>query len=256
MIASKSNEQIKHIMKLQKSAKARKEQGLFVIEGMKLFEEARELKIIKKTYISESFYYKEVEHLELEGGTYEILSDSLMKEVSDTMTPQGILALAEKPVYHLEQFFSHKKGSLLFLEDVRDPGNVGTIIRTAEGAGIKGIILSKESVDVYNAKVIRSTMGSLFRMPLVYVEDFHKVLLQAKEKGFLLYAADLQGKNDYNKEKYAAKNGIIIGNEASGISEQTRIDADCLIKIPMHGKLESLNASIAAALMMYEVLRQ
>lgn len=254
MITSNSNVQIKKLIKLQKSSKLRKEQNAFVIEGKKMFQEAKMLGIVEKVYVSETFYKEKEKYLE--DIEYEILTDNLLKEISDTMTPQGVLAIVRKSEYHLKDLFSMKKGAFLFLEDVRDPGNVGTMIRTAEGAGIKGIILSKESVDVYNPKVVRSTMGSLFRMPLVYVEDFQNVLIQAKDSGVRLFATDLQGKNNYDQEEYIGKCGIIIGNEANGISFGTKKNADIFVKIPMMGKVESLNASVAAALMMYEVYRQ
>lgn len=254
MITSNSNTQIKTLNKLQKSAKARNEKHVFVIEGIKMFQEAKKHTIIEKAYASETFWKEKGEYLE--GVEYEILTDNLLKEVSDTMTPQGILAIVRKPIYQLEQLLSLQRGAFLFLEDVRDPGNVGTMIRTAEGAGIKGIILSKECVDVYNPKVVRSTMGSLFRMPLVYVDDFQDIIIKAKDFGFRLFATDIQGKKDYDQEDYKGKCGIIIGNEANGISKETRANADVFVKIPMVGEVESLNASVAAALMMYEVYRQ
>lgn len=254
MITSNSNVQIKNLIKLQKGSKSRKEQNAFVVEGTKMFQEAKMLGIVEKVYVSETFYKEQESYLE--DIEYEVLADNLLKEVSDTMTPQGVLAIVKKSLYHLKDLFSIKKGAFLFLEDVRDPGNLGTMIRTAEGAGIKGIILSKESVDVYNPKVVRSTMGSLFRMPIVYVEDFQNVLIQAKKSGIRLFATDLQGTNNYDQEEYTEKCGIIIGNEANGISADTKKNADRFVKIPMEGKVESLNASVAAAIIMYEVFRQ
>ena len=160
------------------------------------------------------------------------------------------------PKYQLESFFCGEQIKILFLENLQDPGNLGTIMRTAEGAGMTGLILSKGSVDFYNPKTVRSTMGSLFRVPFVYAEDLKKALHAAKKQGITLYAAHLEGTNDYDKERWNSKSGILIGNEANGLSEDISELADVKVKIPMCGKLESLNASIAAGILMYELFRQ
>lgn len=257
MISSINNSQIKNLIQLQKKAKARKEQGLFIAEGIKMFEEAKDNGLVK-AYVSESFfnspkvrekdYFADVE--------YEIVEDMIFRSISDTVTPQGIIAVVSLPRYDLEKIISNIDANLLILEDIRDPGNLGTIVRTAEGAGITGIIISRESVDIYNPKVIRSTMGSIYRMPFVYVEDILDTVEKIKKKGIIVYAAHLNGKNDYDKENYKCRCGMMIGNEANGLSDRIVSKADCLVKIPMAGKVESLNAGVAAAIMMYEMARQ
>lgn len=255
MISSTSNAQIKEIEKLQKKAKHRKETKTFIVEGRKMVEEA-DIHIVK-VYISESYFKEDGIGARLATShAYEIVEDKIFKEVSDTKTPQGILAIVKMPEYTLEELLMKENQFFVLLEDLRDPGNLGTIMRTAEGAGVSAVILSKDSVDLFNPKVVRSTMGSIFRMPFLYVEDFPNTLLTLKKQKLVLYATDLKGTNDYNRESYAKQCGIIIGNEANGITEQTRNLADCLVKIPMEGKLESLNAAIASALMMYEVYGQ
>ena len=258
MISSNSNVQIKNLAKLQKNARTRKEQNAFVTEGRKMFEEARELGIVIRAYASESYlaqlsvsesdYFKNVE--------YEVVSDKVFREVSDTMTPQGILAIVKKTSYTLEDFLKNPMINLLLLEDLRDPGNLGTLLRTAEGAGMTGVIMSKETVDLYNPKVVRSTMGSIFRIPFLYVEDFQHTLKELQSEGISIIATDLQGKRNFTEELYPDKSAIIIGNESKGISDATRQQADILVRIPMCGKLESLNASVAGGLMMYELHRQ
>lgn len=256
IITSAANQQIKQIIKLQKSAKERKAQRVFIVEGKKMFQEAKELQLIEKAYMTESFCeenFKEDTEIEF---PYEILSESVFKQISDTMTPQGVLAIVKQTEYRLEDILEQKNAHLLFLEDLRDPGNLGTIMRTAEGAGVTGLILSKESVDFYNPKVVRSTMGSLFRVPFIYVDDFQEALKMAQKKNIALVVTDLRGKYNYDEENYNRSIGIVIGNEAKGISEATRKAADVQVKIPMCGKVESLNASVAAAIMMYEVFRQ
>lgn len=253
MISSINNVQIKNLIQLQKKVKVRKDQDVFVVEGIKMFEEAPKDRIVK-AFISESFYQNERDLFE--GIDYEMVTDSVFKEVSDTMTPQGILAIVKRKHYHLQDMVLREDSNLVILEDLRDPGNLGTMIRTAEGAKVTGIVLSKASVDIYNPKVIRSTMGSIYRMPHIYVEDLKNALLKMKEQGISLYAAHLAGIVDYDKENYSKKCGILIGNEANGLSDDIAELADHRVKIPMAGQVESLNAAIAASLLMYEIFRQ
>lgn len=260
MISSSSNSQIKNIAKLQKQAKVRNEQGLFVVEGRKMFEEALQLKhvSIHKAYASESYYREHCNSDEayFNGVSFEIVSDQVMKEMSETMTPQGILALIKKPEYQLSTLLSKDRIRLLLLEDVRDPGNLGTMIRTSEAVGITAVILSKDSVDIFNPKVIRSTMGAIYRVPFIYVPDFSDALKEIKEKDVSIYAMHLNGAVMYDTVKYPMKSAIMIGNEANGLTDASSDAATGRIKIPMEGSVESLNAAIAAAVMMYEVYRQ
>ena len=258
MISSSSNPQIKIIIQLQKKPKARAEQGAFVTEGIKLFEESRDGGHLIKAYVSESFYEeKRIGDTDyFNGFSYEIISDGVLKEASDTLTPQGIMAVVRKPVYNLDEILSAPDANLVLLEDIRDPGNLGTILRTAEGAGVTGVILSKTSVDMYNPKVIRSTMGAIYRMPFIYAEDFKETLSRLKQKGISIYAAHLNAVKAYDEMDYSNRCGILIGNEANGLSEEIAAMSDEYIKIPMSGSVESLNAAIAAAILMYEVYRQ
>lgn len=256
MISSTSNHQIKNIAKLLKSSKARKEQGLFLVEGIKMFLEAKKLGLVERAYVAEELYEKWKGQEELEGVKYEVVSSKVFKEITDTMTPQGIIATVHMKEKSVEDMLQGSEVRLVFLENVRDPGNLGTIVRTAEGAGMTGIILSKESVDIYNPKVVRSTMGSIFRMPFVYVEDFLGVMKQVQGAGVELYATHLKGEKYYDQVVYEPKVGIIIGNEANGITDEAANQADCYVKIPMEGKVESLNAAVAASVMMYEIYRQ
>ncbi|MCR5792221.1 MAG: RNA methyltransferase [Lachnospiraceae bacterium] len=255
MINSPNNSQVKHLVQLLKKAKLRKEEQSFIVEGRKMFLEAEGLRI--KSYISESYLVQYPETLELlKDEPYEIVTDSIMQVISDTKTPQGIVTVVRMPEYSLTEVFEKEESRLIFLESLRDPGNLGTIVRTAEGAGIRGVILNKESVDIYNPKVVRSTMGAIFRMPVIYVDDFYGTLRQAKAAGFELYAAHLKGTEFYDDVEYAKKTGVLIGNESAGLSEQAAEEATKLVKIPMEGQVESLNAAIAATVFMYEIYRQ
>lgn len=257
MISSLSNPRMKNIIQLQKKAKIRNEQNAFIIEGIKMFFEVPKDRIVE-AYASESFYKEKIKENSnyFNGFQIELIQDSIFKDVSDTMTPQGILAIVKKPTYEFRSIIENPNASVMILEDIRDPGNLGTIVRTAEGAAITGIILSKSSVDIYNPKVIRSTMGSIYRMPFLYVEDLVEAIHQMKKNGMQLYAAHLHGERYYDEENYSGKCGILIGNEANGLSEKVSRLADRLIKIPMAGSVESLNAAIAAAILMYEVYKQ
>lgn len=258
VISSMSNGQVKNLNLLQKKAKEREEQGVFVIEGIKMFEEARAANLLQKVYVSESLHremlYERSNYFD--NLDYEILTDAVFKEVSETKTPQGIMGLVSVANHSLESMLSDPHACLLLLEDIRDPGNLGTMIRTAEGAGVTGIILSDSSVDVYNPKVIRATMGSIYRVPFYQAKDFYEVLERVKALGIEIYAAHLQGIPYDTEGSFRKRCAFLIGNEANGLSEQASGLAETLIKIPMEGKVESLNAAVAAAILMYEAARQ
>lgn len=257
LISSMNNPQIKNLALLQRKAKARKEQGLFIVEGIKMLEEAKDSGLLVKVYISESFYQEKSHTLKLlRDLEYEIVTDAVFKLVTDTMTPQGIMGTVKVPLYSMDGLIDQNNGFLLILEDIRDPGNLGTIIRTAEGAGVTGVILNKSCADILQPKVVRSTMGSIYRVPYYEARDFIGFLENLKTKGFKLYAAHLSGVPYDADGSFQGKCGLLIGNEAGGLSTEAASLADILIKIPMAGKVESLNAAIAAAILMYEAARQ
>jgi len=276
MITSTANQQVKRLIQLQNKAKLRDEEGVFVLEGKKVFDELRKYRpeFLVMTYLSESFYKQIMETAPeyLEGISYEVLADNVFKEASETVTPQGVLAIVKQPKYELEELLGgcDKEGQngrksdagndsecadaplrFIFLENLRDPGNLGTILRTAEGAGMTGVILSKGSVDIFNPKVIRSTMGSVFRVPFLYVDDTLATMKLLQKHGVKLYAAYLSGSEEYDKITYASRCAILIGNEANGLLPETAETADVRVRIPMAGELESLNAAVAAAILMY-----
>jgi len=256
MITSTSNVQIKEIIALLKKSRERKEKKVFVIEGRKMFEEiCQDKSRVVKAYFSDSYVKEQYEGNAMPEVPYEIVADSVFGAMAETVTPQGVLAIVKMPEYSLEDMIADA-GALVLLENLRDPGNLGTIIRTAEAAGVSGVILSKESVDIYNPKVIRSTMGAVYRVPFLYVEDFMALLTELREKKVRLLAAHLQGKKTFDKADYSGKVGILIGNEANGLSEEASALANEKVLIPMAGSVESLNAAVAAALLMYEAFRK
>ena len=252
MITTTQNKQIKQIIKLKKSARERKKQELFIVEGIRMFTEIPE-EYLYKTYASEDFYNQHQEAFQ--GKNVELVSDQVMKEISDTMTPQGVLALVKMLKYSLDDLLGQKNPLFLVLENLQDPGNFGTILRTGEGAGINALIMSRDTVDIYNPKVTRSTMGSIFRVPFVYVDDIFEVVDTMKQKGITTYAAHLNG-TDYIREDYQGGTAFLIGNEGNGLTDELTLKAQKKIKIPMCGKVESLNAAMASGLLVYEARRQ
>lgn len=249
MITSTSNARIKELIQLQKKSKFRKEKAVYIIEGIKMFAEA-DKSYMEAVFVSEDFLSSEKNRALLDGVSYETVSDNVMRAMSDTVTPQGVLCVMRCFEYSVSSILNKENPKLMLLADLQDPGNAGTIIRSAEGAGMDAVIFSKGSVDLYNPKTIRSTMGSIFRVPFIY-EDLRSVILKLKEKNVPVYTTDMNGKS-YKEASYEDGFAIIIGNEANGVSEDIAKLADQIITIPMCGKVESLNASIAASLIMYE----
>ncbi len=270
MITSISNSRVKRIVNLQEKSRARAKENVFIIEGIKMFEEAPEERI-RELYIEAHLYEKiqaeggalkeKAEHCQNRGIFWETVSEEVFAKMSDTQSPQGILCVMERYAYRQTDLIAHAKEKqqktgkpplFLVLEDVQDPGNLGTMIRTAEGAGADGIMMSAMTVDIYNPKTIRSTMGSLYRVPFCLVPDLAEVIKELKAQQIKVYAAHLKGEQYYHQVKYSDGAAFLIGNEGNGLKKETADLADCYLKIPMEGKLESLNASVAAALLMYQ----
>lgn len=253
MISSTSNARIKNITQLKKSAKARKEQQCFLVEGPRMFFEVPKEQLME-VYITENFEEKYKD--KLKGYRYEVISENVCQHISDTKTPQGVTALVKQSRLTFDELLAIEKNPLfIVLENLQDPGNLGTILRTAEGAGVTGIIMNRETVDPYNPKVIRSTMGTIFRVPFVIVDDLEGTLTKLKKKGIATYAAHLGGSSFYEPD-YRKGSAFLIGNEGNGLSDKITAMAEHKIKIPMKGKVESLNAAIAATVLVYEAQRQ
>lgn len=262
MITSTSNAKVKHLVSLKKKRKARDEERVFLTEGLRMFREVPAAKL-REVYVTETFYKKERGIIDqvLTGCTgnqviLEVLSDAVFDYVSDTRTPQGILCVVEQMEYSVEDVAAGRCPHIVVLDHLQDPGNLGTILRTAEGAGVTGMVMDRECVDIYNPKTIRSTMGSIFRMPFCYVEDLADSVKWLKEKGIKTYAAHLEGRRNYDEEDYCLPCAFLIGNEGNGLRKEIADLADTYIKIPMEGQVESLNAAIAAAVLMFEAGRQ
>lgn len=258
MITSITNSRVKNVISLIKKSKARKEQGLFVVEGTRMVKEAPKERI-KELYVSENFLMKEENRTFLEkevGVPFEAVKDEIFAKMSDTVTPQGILCVLYKMDHNLEHMLEQKEGTFLVLEDIQDPGNLGTMLRTGEGAGIAGVIMSGQTVDIYNPKVIRSTMGSVYRVPFCYVDDLPAALRLLRKRGVHTYAAHLGAERYYDECVFSGQTALLIGNEGNGLSDEVSNLAEYRLKIPMEGQVESLNAAVSASILMYEAYRQ
>ena len=194
---------------------------------------------------------KEIENL----SNYKFVevSGKVFKELTDVVTPQGVLAVINKR--NDNKKIDTTSDYLLALDNLQDPGNLGTIIRTADAANLKQIIVSKDTVDAYSPKVIRSTMGAIYRVNIIEVENLKETLFNLKKDNFEIVTTSLQTNNSIYDIKYKNK-VVVIGNEANGVEKEIQEMSDYKVKIPMLGKTESLNASVAASIMIYEYVRQ
>lgn len=254
----------KFILDLQKRREARRESGLFVVDGPRMAAEIPP-DLVEEVYVTNDFLASSNAGMcrELLSSTgFITVKESEMRQMSDTVNPQGILALVrQKKQKGLRSLFEGisdgKEPLLMILETVQDPGNMGTILRAAEAAGVSGIIMNSESVDIYSPKVVRSTMGALFRVPCVVAGDLIKAVdIIINEYNIHTYAAHLKGACDYCSVDYKAASAIMIGNEAHGLSDELAEHAEKAIIIPMCGKTESLNAAMAASVIAFEAARQ
>ena len=218
VITSTSNEQIKKLIQLKEKSKVRKTTGTFTVEGKKMFVEIPAEDLVS-VYVSETFLKENGELVKEK--KYQIVSDQVFKKISDTVTPQGIVAVVKQKSYSIDYIIEKRnkeKSCIVVLDRLQDPGNMGTIVRTGEAAGISGIIMSKDSADIYNPKVIRSTMGSIFRVPFAIVDDLATAVDTLKDNGITTYAAHLKGEL-YNSGSLTKDCALLIGNEARGLSE-------------------------------------
>lgn len=259
MITSVSNPRIKQIVQWQGKVAERRRAGIFLAEGFKMFQEAPEEGILE-VYLSEEALEKAKSQPEtsgkLERTGYRTVTGEVFRKMSDTRTPQGILCVARRPEYSLEQLLSPSVPLLAVLENLQDPGNLGTIVRAGEGAGVTGIITGPLTVDPYGPKTVRATMGSIFRVPIFCTGDLDRTVELMKSKGIRTYAAHLEGKSCYEGFSFREGTAFLIGNESGGLSRRLAEKADAFLKIPMEGQVESLNAAVAASLLLYEARRQ
>ena len=305
MITSTGNKTIRELVRLKKSAKERAKAGVFLVEGPKTFREIPR-SLLSAVYASESFLNTKegaaAKQLALSYGIgTEAVSDPVFQYLSDTKSPQGILAVVRQMKYEVEDLMGaspdsaaqkadaahadsamaghaaaladnmsaghtaafagstmagHAAPLIAVLENVQDPGNLGTILRSCEAAGASGILLSRGCADLYSPKVTRSTMGSIFRVPFAYAEHLSDAVTYLKKQGVRVLAAHLQGSVDLYEVSFTGPTAILIGNESRGLTDEMAALSSQAVRIPMSGSVESLNAAVAASVILFEAKRQ
>ena len=252
-ITSFSNKKIKEAAALLKKASQRRDQREFIAEGPKIFAEIPP-EMITRVFAGESLWRAAPEELreEIEKHEAYIVEDDIFAKISDTKTPQAIMA---QVCMREPEDVCAAADAYVITERLQDPGNLGTIIRSAEAAGF-AVIMDRGTVDIYSPKVVRSTMGAILRVPFMYTGDLAQTAAHLREKGVRIYAAHLRGERPYDREDYTGASAFLIGNESAGLSDEAAALADTYIRIPMLGRVESLNASVAASVLMFEAARQ
>ena len=257
IITSKDNETIKHIRKL-KEKKYRDEFGEYIVEGVKLINEAIAEKLdVKTIVICDNCNKTETinQNLMYEVAKYSCIyvDEKVFNTITEVQNPQGILAVVGKK--NKQEGINYNEDIIVILDDIQDPGNLGTILRTIDSVNLSQVIISKKSGDVYNSKVIRSTMGAIFRINVIESHNLSETIKNLKKHKFTIISTTLDTDKTIYDIQYK-KVAIVIGNEANGVSKEIQEISDSKIKIPMLGKTESLNASVATGIVLYEYVRQ
>ncbi len=256
VITSPSNSTVKYVKSLL-SKKYREEYGQFIVEGEKMVLEALESDAKVDILVCSESYSHPLMVQAMERGVRLLrVREQLFKQLSDTQSPQGALAVVCKRNYDLQQTVEQGSSFLVILDGIRDPGNLGTIIRTVDAAGGDGVVLANNCVDPYNPKSVRSTMGSILRVPIYQENNMENVLVVFAGAGYHIAVSDLKGTDVFEWKGEYDKIALVIGSESHGVSQEAVAGAHSLIRIPMAGGAESLNASVAAGILIYEIFRK
>ncbi|MFW6257020.1 MAG: TrmH family RNA methyltransferase [Bacillota bacterium] len=257
VITSKRNSHIKRLRKLYRARKRRKEEK-FILEGSRIIEQAYQAGAsFSELFLTPEFESDRLEDL-LKNKSYDLkyVSPRILKEVTDTVSPQGVVAVVDKPHYEPEDIFQGQNNFVLTLDRIQDPGNMGTLIRTAAAVGVDGLIALKGCVDIYNLKVLRATMGALFSVPVLTRISREEFLDMFSSVPYDLVCTDAAGNDFYYEPEYEQPVNFVIGNEAQGISPELLARANYRVKIPLVGKMESLNAAVSGGIVLYDFLRK
>ncbi|QOR35626.1 RNA methyltransferase [Clostridium sp. 'deep sea'] len=252
IIINTTNKNIKLINSL-KTSKGRKKANKILIEGFRMVKDALENEVvISEIFYSEQFIEKEnycvISNLITHNTKQHILSTKLFNMVSDTVHNQGVLAIAQKPLYSINK----NNCNILVINNVQDPGNLGTLIRTADAFKINQILVTKGSCDVYNQKTLRSTMSSIFNIPIVYGLSSVEIIDFLKHNNIKIITSSLtEASVELSRVNRTNNYAIVLGNEGNGVEDIWQQHADIVVKIPMYGKVESLNVAIAGSIIMY-----
>lgn len=256
LITSNENSNVKLYIKLSTSKKARDEHNQFTLEGSRLLREAvLEKSDIQVIFATESAFERDKNFLQEYSDKITLISEGIAKRLSNTKSDQGVFAIINKR--ENESLCDQSlNGKYVVLNNIQDPGNLGTILRTADAVGISGVILSENCCDLYNPKVVRSTMGSLFRLKIFLKNDFYDVCRILKSNGVKTYAAVVsKDAAEIRSAEFAASSAIVIGNEGNGLKSEHSALCDERVTIKMNGNIDSLNAGIAAAILMWEMTK-
>ncbi len=272
-ITSIKNDHVKRIAKIMSSAKERRYSGKYLVEGPRMVREIP-LSDLDEIFFTQDFFNNHIDEdskmLRLVNQAMVkkkcfIVTDNVLRKLAQTDRPQGVVGLVNMHEYKLEDIIAEEPapGStvensnpmIIIVERLQDPGNMGSIIRSAEGAGVSGILVSYDSVDIYSPKVVRATMGAIFRKKIVITYDLIGDIEKLKEAGITVYGMHLEGKSVYDLD-LTGPSAFMVGNEGNGLSREVTDQADKLLRIPMLGELESLNAASSATIVSYEALRQ
>ena len=262
MITSKSNPGIKEIFLLQQ-AKHRRARGEYFIEGVRLLEEALNQpgqfsKIVYSPRLEKTRRGAELltsARQKIQKAKWLFVSDEVMGKISDTQSHQGILAVLKTKERSLAELLK-REGLILLLAGLQDPGNLGAIFRVAEAGGAAGLILSRETIDPYNPKVVRASMGSIFRLPFLADQDIGSCLEKLRSRGYPLWASSVHGQRPYGEVDFSKPAAVLFGQEGAGLSKDLLDAAEESFFIPMFPEVDSLNVAMAAGLVVYEALRQ
>lgn len=256
MIESTSNAKVKELIKLQKSSQFRGKTGCFVVEGWRMMSE------VPNWYFHRIFVVasklgdlKDLFEEGFEALPVEVVTDKVMAAMSQDKAPQGVLALVKMPI-ECDLLTKKENPLIVVLENVQDPGNLGTILRTAEAAGVDQVVLSKGTVDLYNPKVIKATMGAIFRLHIARDVDLLMYLEVLRSKDVKIFGAHLNADNRHFEADFSGGTCFMMGNEGNGLSDAVSKKATDLIKIPMSAQAESLNVAMATGILVYEAVRQ
>jgi len=256
IITSPSNRIIKEVRSLH-DKKGRQSLKALLLEGSRLVSDAVESGARIRYFVASDSFYKKNRSFFSGWPEKKVICvpESLFERIGETRTPQGVMVVADIPEYDPNSVLK-KVRLIIALENLQDPGNIGTIIRSADACGFEAVLLSKDCADPYNSKTIRSTMGSLFHIPVIVAEEFYRILEELKANNILLAAAHTRDALPCWKADLKGNVAVIIGNEGNGITEKIMEISDLTVMIPMEGGAESLNASAAASILMYECMRQ
>ncbi|KUO72206.1 MAG: rRNA methyltransferase [Desulfosporosinus sp. BRH_c37] len=260
MIVSLQNEQVKYVVSLQRH-KAREEAQLYVVEGWRFVEEAvRRNAPIKKVFVCQERetlkWQSLLIRLSERGIPFEEVDKRVLRKMSATEEPQGILAVVRQTTYTWADLQVERNSVLLIIDGIQDPGNLGTILRTALALGVRYVCLTPGTVDLYNPKVLRSTMGAIFSLVLLPDRQSEEILGFCRDWGLSILMGDIQGSSVYHTKLSAGPLALVVGNEGNGPSPSFRIEDVQCVTIPMSQDVESLNVAIATGILLSEIVRQ